>query len=261
MKLYKITISGADEHTDVKELVAFIEQYYHYKGINIELGIQVSPTKASFDSDRYRWLMKLHEQALGFCYVHLALHINPGWVEQVCAGSIPLELIEFMNLFSHHYDGGVILERIQLNFLIGREEAPDMDRLHRVIEYYNNLRFIIPYNESNKQFINDFFLKYYGYERYNCFDLLYDESHGEGKSPQQWQPAVYPLIPQGYSGGLSPDNIGQALDSIVANNKPDTKMWVDAEGKLKGDDGHLSLEKADAFMRKIQEWHQKNTQS
>ena len=77
MKLYKITISGADEHTDVKELVAFIEQYYHYKGINIELGIQVSPTKASFDSDRYRWLMKLHEQALGFCYVHLALHINP----------------------------------------------------------------------------------------------------------------------------------------------------------------------------------------
>ena len=260
MDLKCVTISGANEHTDIKELVTLVERYYHYEGIKIELGIQVSPTKAFFDSDRYKWLMKLHKQARGYCYVYLALHINPGWVEQVCAGSIPLELIEFMNLFGYYHDGGVILERIQLNFLIGREEAPDMDKLRRVISLYHKFKFILPYNEPNKQFIDDFYFRYFGKD--GCyFDLLYDESHGEGQSAKQWRPQVYSDVVQGYSGGLSPDNIGQALDSIVANNKPDTKMWVDAEGKLKGDDGHLSLEKADAFMRKIQEWHQKNTQS
>ena len=254
MKLYKITISGANEHTDIKELTKLIakgENRFH-----TELGIQISPTKASYDSERYKWLMELHRYAACdcHCFIETALHVNPGWVEQVCAGLMPVEMIKFMEL--RGYDGGIRVRRIQLNFLIGREPAPDMRKLHWVIEHYDRFSFILPYNEANRNFIQEF------YRRYGkCFHLLYDESHGEGKSPQQWQPAVYPLIPQGYSGGLSPDNIGQALDSIVANNKPDTKMWVDAEGKLKGDDGHLSLAKADAFMRKIQEWSQKNTQS
>lgn len=201
--------------------------------------------------------MELHKRAVNYGYVYIALHINPGWVEQVCAGSIPLELIEFMNLFGYHHDGGVILERIQLNFLIGREETPDMDKLHRVIEHYNHyngLRFILPYNEPNQKFIDDFFHNHW---IHNC-DLLFDESHGEGKSPKQWQPAVYD-VPQGYSGGLSPDNIVQALDSIFAVNEPDTRIWVDAEGKLKGDDGHLSIEKADAFVKKILQWSAQNS--
>lgn len=250
MKLKCITISGANEHTDIKELVTLVERYYHYEGINIELGIQVSPTKASFDSDRYKWLMKLHEQALGFCYVHLALHINPGWVEQVCAGFIPLELIEFMNLFGYHHDGGVILERIQLNFLIGREEAPDMEKLRRVIGHYHyhKFKFILPYNEPNKQFIDDFYFRYFGKD--GCyFDLLYDESHGEGQSVKQWRPQVYSDVVQGYSGGLSPENISSELTKIALLNVGDTPVWIDAEGKLKGDDGHLSLQKADAFIQ------------
>lgn len=248
MNLKCITISGANEHTDIKELVALVERYYHYEGIKIELGIQVSPTKASFDSARYQWLMRLHEQARGFCYVYLALHINPGWVEQVCAGSIPLELIEFMNLFGYYHDGGVILERIQLNFLIGREEAPDMDRLRRVISLYHKFKFILPYNEPNKQFIDDFYFRCFG--KHNCyFNLLYDESHGEGKLAKQWRPRVYSDVMQGYSGGLSPENISSELTKIALLNVGDTSVWIDAEGKLKGDDGHLSLQKADAFIQ------------
>ncbi len=245
----KITISGANEHTDIKGLIALIRKYYHSSGIEIELGIQVSPTKAFYGSERYQWLMELHKQAFytNHTPIRVSLHVNPGWVEQICAGIFPLELINLIGFYGN--GGGLDVERIQLNFLIGREQAPDMDKLYWVINSFNSRRFIFTYNDANRDFIHEF------YKRYRiCFDLLYDESHGEGKPAQQWQPAVFSNIPQGYSGGLSPDNIEQALDSIFAVNEPDAKIGVDAEGQLKGDDGHLSLNKADAFVANILRW-------
>ena len=247
MNLKCITISGANEHTDIKELIALIWCYFT-KGIKIELGIQVSPTKAFYGSDRYQWLMELNQRASSdyHCRIPVALHVNPGWVEQICAGFIPLEIIKFMELSCLH--GGVAVNRIQLNFLIGREEAPDMDKLRRVIGHYHKFRFIIPYNESNKQFIDGFYFRYFG--KGDCyFDLLYDESHGEGLAAKQWRPQVYSDVVQGYSGGLSPENISSELTKIALLNPGNTPVWVDAEGNLKGDDGHLSLEKAEAFIQ------------
>ena len=255
MKLHKITISGANEHTDIKELIALTGRYYQTSGLDIELGVQMSPTKAFYNSDRYQWLMELHQQAFdaNHARIDVALHVNPGWVEQVCVGVFPLEIIKFMGFCGR---GGIYVQRIQLNFLIGREEAPDMEKLYWVIREFGSHQFILTYNEANRNFIQEF------YRRYGkCFHLLVDESHGKDKTPEKWQPVVFPGVFQAYSGGLSPDNIEQALDNIAGINTPDIWIGIDAEGKLKGDDGHLSLAKADAFMQKVQEWYQKNTQS
>ncbi len=249
MEIPKITISGANEHTDIKGLIALIRKYYHSSGIEIELGIQVSPNKASYNSDRYQWLMELHKQAFytNHTPIRVSLHVNPCWVEQICAGIFPLELINLIGFYGN--GGGLDVERIQLNFLIGREQAPDMDKLYLVINSFNSRRFILTYNEANRDFIRKY------YQRYgNCFDLLVDESHGEGKTPEKWEPVIFPDVFQSYSGGLSPDNIETALDSIFAVNEPDAMIGVDAEGKLKGDDGHLSLDKADAFVANILRW-------
>ena len=257
----KITISGANEHTDIEKLVALVERYYHYKGIKIELGIQVSPTKASFDSDRCQWLMELHKRALGYCYVYLSLHINPGWVEQVCAGSIPLELIHFMNLFGYHHNGGVILERIQLNFLIGREQAPDMNKLRRMIEHYHyhGVYSILTCNEENKQFIDEFYSKYFA--RGNCyFDLLFNKSDYELQNIEQSKPQCYPDVVKGYSGDFCEENIAEELSKIAQFNSDNKWVWIDTHG-LKDTENNLDLKKADAFMQKVQEWYQKNTQS
>jgi len=254
MEIPKITISGANEHTDIKGLIALIRKYYHSSGIEIELGIQVSPDKASYNSDRYQWLMELHKQAFytNHTPIRVSLHVNPGWVEQICAGIFPLELINLIGFYGN--GGGLDVERIQLNFLIGREQAPDMDKLYWVINSFNSRRFIFTYNDANRDFIHQFYKKYG-----RCFDLLVDSSHGEGKTPEKWEPPVFFDVFQGYSGGLSPDNIEQALDSIAGINAPDVWFGIDAEGKLKGDDGHLSLANADEFVKKIQQWTMRNS--
>jgi len=243
MKLEKITISGANEHTDIKELSDLLYRYP-----KAEIGIQVSDKKASYDSKRYEWFFALHNYVLRLKQnINVALHINPGWVEKVCEGYMPIELLKMMTL--KNSDGSLFVKRLQLNFLIGREPAPDMDKLYWVINSFNSRRFIFTYNDANRNFIRKY------YQRYgNCFDLLVDSSHGEGKTPEKWEPVIFPDVFQSYSGGLSPDNIEQALDSIAAVNRTDIGIGIDAEGKLKGDDGHLSLEKAEAYLEKASRW-------
>lgn len=244
MKLEKITISGANEHTDIKDLMDLLLRYPE-----TELGIQVSPMKADYKSKRYLWIGNLYDYARTMRQsLNIALHVNPGWVEQVCAGNLPLEILRFMAIKNH--DGSTMVRRIQLNFLIGREPAPDMDKLNWIICKLNNYRFILTYNDANRNFIRKY------YQRYgNCFDLLVDESHGEGKTPEKWEPVIFPDVFQSYSGGLSPDNIGQALDSIAAVNRTDIGIGIDAEGNLKGDDGHLSLKKAEAYLQEASNWN------
>ena len=237
MNLQCVTISGANEHTEIKDLADLL-----YKYPKAELGIQVSSAKADYKSKRFEWIINLHSFIFTVAQsINVALHVNPGWVEQVCAGYFPLEMLKLLSL--KNYDGGNMVKRIQLNFKIGREAAPDMEKLHWVISKLYHYRFILSYNEANKEFIDTFYFKYG-----KCFDLLFDESHGEGKPPQQWRPTVYSDIVQGYSGGLSPDNISSEITKIALLNVGDTPTWVDAEGKLKGDDGHLSLDKAEAFL-------------
>ena len=234
------TISGANEHTEIKDLMDLL-----YKYPRIELGIQMSPTKASYNCKRFEWLEMLHDYAATMRQnINVALHTNPGWVEQICAGYIPLEVLKLITL--KNPDGGNMVKRLQLNFLIGREPTPNIDTLHWVISKLYHYRFIFSYNEANKEFIENFYFRYG-----HCFDLIYDESHGEGKPPQQWKPAVYSDVIQGYSGGLSPDNVHAEVTKIALLNPGNSPTWIDAEGKLKGDDGHLSLEKAEAFIQGI----------
>ena len=56
MKLEHITISGANEHTEIRDLVDLLYRYP-----KAELGIQISPKKAGYSSERYRWFDMLHD--------------------------------------------------------------------------------------------------------------------------------------------------------------------------------------------------------
>ena len=244
MDLKCVTISGANEHTDIKELTDLLYQYPQ-----AEIGIQVSDKKAAYDSKRYEWFFLLYDYVKTLKQnINVALHINPGWVEKVCEGYIPAELFKMMML--KNPDGGLFVKRLQLNFKIGRDQIDlDCARLRWVTKHFYHHRFILSYNEANKEFIDQFYFTYGP-----CFDLLYDESHGEGKPPQQWQPAAYSDVVQGYSGGLSPENISSELTKIALLNVGNTPTWVDAEGNLKGADGHLSLEKAEAYLKEASRW-------
>jgi hypothetical protein len=69
---------------------------------------------------------------------------------------------------------------------------------------------------------------------------LFDASHGAGVSPNAWPAARYRdaedrLLYHGYAGGLGPENIADELGKIAAA-AGDARVWIDMETRVRTDD-------------------------
>ena len=241
MRLSTIVLSGANEHTDAQAIISLCKNCSYLA----ELGIQVSGEKAYYSSGRYWWLQLLCHLATPD--INIALHLNKDWVEDFCAGKIPPELETFLAL--SHPDGSPKIKRIQLNFKIGREKKPDLYTLLSTMKRYARHDFILSYNDSNQDFIRQ--IRESGFK---IGALLYDSSFGEGIAPSKRPAPVFNDVYQGYAGGLSPDNVVVELEKIDTVVPPGKSFFIDAEGKLKGEDGHLSLEKCKIFLTRAYAW-------
>ena len=241
MRLSTIVLSGANEHTDAQAIISLCKNCSYLA----ELGIQVSGEKAYYSSGRYWWLQLLCHLATPD--INIALHLNKDWVEDFCAGKIPPELETFLAL--SHPDGSPKIKRIQLNFKIGREKKPDLYTLLSTMKRYARHDFILSYNDSNQGFIRQ--IRESGFK---IGALLYDSSFGEGIAPSKRPAPVFNDVYQGYAGGLSLDNVVAELEKIDTVVPPGKSFFIDAEGKLKGEDGHLSLEKCKIFLTRAYAW-------
>lgn len=241
MRLSTIVLSGANEHTDAQAIISLCKNCSYLA----ELGIQVSGEKAYYSSGRYWWLQLLCHLATPD--INIALHLNKDWVEDFCAGKIPPELETFLAL--SHPDGSPKIKRIQLNFKIGREKKPGLYTLLSTMKRYARHDFILSYNDSNQDFIRQ--IRKSGFK---IGALLYDSSFGEGIAPSKRPAPVFNDVYQGYAGGLSPDNVVAELEKIDTVVPPGKSFFIDAEGKLKGEDGHLSLEKCKIFLTRAYAW-------
>lgn len=235
-----VTCSGANEFTNIEGMVALSNKFP-----TLEWGIQVSGKKCSAGTDRFIWIRSLqsylqtHDQK-----IQLALHINADWVNGFTTERVSPELHMFLRMRNH--DGSPLFQRVQLNFKIGRDKKPNESLLiQRIKQYGQHRRFIFSYNDENSEFIHGLYKK-----GLRDFDVLYDSSHGEGIEAEEWQnPAFYDEnILQGYAGGLSPENAIAEITKIRRKLTYNGKFYVDAEGKLKGNEGHLSLEKCRQFV-------------
>ena len=237
MKLKFITFSGANEFTDVDVLHRLCVSGL---GNKVEAGIQVSGKKASFGSARYWWLQMLYQNfKCETC--NFALHLNQDWAENFCDGAPSAELSEFLGWKNSRQEP--FFGRVQLNFRIGREKTPDVDCLLASMRKYPDVRFIFSYNADNAGFIHKI------YNTGVKFDCLYDNSHGEGIEADHYAPPVFDNVLQGYSGGISPENVVSVLNKISQSVSADREIFIDAEGKLKGHDGHFSIEKCRAYIK------------
>ena len=244
-RLICITCSGANEHVDVEKLLRLGQKYPM-----VEFGIQVTAKKCSKDSPRYLWIQVLH-QNIGLRYFpHLALHLNTDWVDGFIAGQIAPELDELLRLENFYRDP--LFERVQLNFKIGRNVDPVTGTLlSHIKEYGDGRRFVFSCNESNVAYLHSLYK--FGLRN---FDVLYDSSFGEGVKAEKYaEPAFFDEnIRQGYAGGLSPDNIAEELAKIGSVVPYNRGFFIDAEGKLKGDEGFLSLEKCETYIQNALAW-------
>lgn len=243
MRLRTITCSGANEHTDIEELVELMQRYPE-----MEVGIQVSGKKASLGSERYWWLMRLRRVLNERWTITstVALHLNQDWVEAFCAGTVPPEVTDWLHM---KVGDSPFISRVQLNFKIGREAMSNAMVLAETIKRYPNQRFILSYNEANAEFINEL------HDKYQLkFDCLFDSSFGEGIAPDKRPKPAFDDVFQGYAGGLSPENVVSELKALAAIMPEDREIFIDAEGKLKGEDKHFSVEKCWQFIENAGHW-------
>lgn len=246
MNLQFVTVSGANEHTDIPKLVELLDDYPL-----AEIGVQVSDEKCAYGSPRFAWIKNLvdYVNSSGLL-INAALHVNLKWVEALSQGIVVPELADL--LAYRDINGDFFFKRIQFNFKIGREATkPDKQKLSELIHSFKGRTAILSYNESNADLIKQL------YRDGLIFDCLYDGSFGKGIVPKQRQAPVFCDIVQGYAGGISPDNVAfvlSTLQNLWCQSPTTTGIYIDAQGKLEDDNEHLDLAKARRYVENACNW-------
>lgn len=225
MNLKYITCSDPREFNDIHEIVCLGKI-----SPRVEIAVQAHPSKMSPGMPRNEWFREL----LQFIKrdrvnINLAVHVNREWCDEICRkGIIPAELKEFFNMSHNEY--WPLIKRWQLNVPLETVENADINALSTLFRLHRSKDFIVQYNTNTYEMVNKL------YKTSASFSLLYDASGGRGISPTEWCPPVFMAVPQGYSGGLSPENVDSNLtqiSNVVKWTPRCNECWIDAEGKLK----------------------------
>ncbi len=243
MNLRYITCSDIREHVKPHVAIDFLRQ-----NPNAEFAIQAHPTKMSYGMPRNVWFNELVMDARNFSRpINLAVHVNVDWCDMLCRGQIPNELKDW--LIATRPNGAPVIARWQINIVGAKTSHFDAKKIAQLINHYSNHEFIFQYTNNENARMKE--LDKMGAK----FSVLYDASGGNGISPSCWYAPVFENHPNGYSGGLSPENVYENLNQIsrVAGNRND--IWIDAEGKLKDPDTkQFDLVRARRFIDNTNRW-------
>jgi hypothetical protein len=216
----------------------------------VEIAVQAHPSKMSYGMPRNQWFRELLSYIISDKYnINLAVHINREWCDEICRkGSFPKDLLDFVDpRLNDTVTKKPPIKRWQLNMPKDAADNINVHALKRIFDLCPDKEFIIQYNNNTKNAVNQL------YNSGARFSVLYDASGGQGILPTSWSAPVYKSVPQGYSGGLSPENVSTNLDKIsyvVADNRP---IWIDAEGKLKIDD-KFNIVRARQYIENAENW-------
>ncbi len=223
MNLRYITVSDPREYNAYCDIMRILKS-----APNAEVAIQAHASKMSFGMPRREWFDGL----LRFVrtldrHVNLAVHVNLDWANDFCCGKLAPELVDWFFLTRH--DGAPVIGRWQINISGSKTPLFQTNKIAQLLQNNQPREFIFQYTAP----------QYQRMQRLNKtgapFSVLYDASGGAGQSPRAWRAPLFENHPMGYSGGLSPDNVTDALEKI-SRVAPATDVWIDAEGKLKDPD-------------------------
>ena len=243
MKLFCTTVTGADENTDINEMIRLAKEYR-----SLEFGILISESRAG--SPRYpskEWVIEAgSEFAARFLQPRFAYHICGSISRDFVAG-----ILDF-NKWDKFMPPLQFIRRMQINVNIGRTEwhpketAGLIQTMRRMYDDLDEIQVIVQYNHSN-------YLMWYDLFKFGIAPhILYDASGGRGKEAKKLDGPIAGFM-TGYSGGLGPDNIKEALkqiDQVVGNGV----TWVDSETKLRTDD-NMDLDKVSLFADACAPYH------
>jgi len=259
MKIFTVTLTGADESVDPKDLL-YISDKFPW----VEWGILLSSKKSG--SPRYpaaNWVSELSmickdrdRQAEGV--------IRPKFAAHLCGDTMR----SFMRgITFEHYDSGAwimphgldlsgfnrLFGRAQANFNASREGFTD-DHLQCMLEgWYETMdgALISQHNPANSEVWKPLQRIDQSYGSIRSHHILHDASGGRGLSPQSWERPIAGAL-NGYAGGIGPDNVIDtlhALEPIVGQGY----IWIDMEGKLRSRDDAFDLEAAEKMLKDIEQ--------
>lgn len=232
--LNKVTVTGADDSTDISKMIE-IQQKYPFvewgillsKKYSLKNGVNRFPSK--------EWLNKLMNSA---GKLNLSGHICGAWVEETLLGNFP----EFGQVHGNFTDN---FARFQLN-THAEPHKVDSDKLPHVLNSRREKAQSIIFQLDG---VNDIMCPMWKRNHRNISGL-FDLSHGAGILPSKW-PHPLPGAYCGYAGGLSPDNVVHQMGKIieVCKDRKDDVIWIDAETHLRSDgDRVFDLDKVVAFL-------------
>ncbi len=217
--LLRVTITGADNSTDIAELVDLAAQYPF-----LELGILVS--KRQEGSPRFPgrdWIAKFCEAATLHKF-NVSTHLCGRWVRELLLGEL------------HWYEVPDVIDvsnRLQIN--THAETLPNRSA------FADNLRGTATVTEAIFQW--DGINNHLTHAARGCginASALFDKSGGAGILPASW-----PLPERdfwcGYAGGLGPDNV---VDQVLRIDAISSHLgyWIDMERKVRTvDDSALDM--------------------
>lgn len=229
----------------------------------VEIAVQMHPGKVSPDTERYKWICQLVEKLKNlepnrsfFPQPCFAIHVNNDWCDDICNGTVPDALKTLFDSV-HTKRKNHIVGRIQLNMPQKTAENFNAQKLKPVINAYNDKDFIVQYKPTTINAVEQL------HKTGARFSLLFDESGGTGRDAGAWRAPVYPNVhAQGYSGGMSPENVADNLTKISRVAGAHTiwdahSIWIDAEGKLKTDDKFNPM-RAKQYIQNALTWEQKH---
>ncbi len=248
MILLYATCSGINEYTSIPSLVKLMGMYQFG-----EIAVQVSEKQSSGGNERIEWVRNLAAYIKSRdISINAALHVGHKWVEELCRGNVVPELKQFLDI--RDIFNTPLFKRVQLDFKMGRDNiSPDCVENLLAAQQKIGLRFILPYNKENEQIVKMLHLKGL------YFDCLHDESPRSGKALEKWSPPVFSNVMQGYSGGISPSNVYDALGRImmtVEKSSFNGCIYIDAQKGLEEANGRISLDKCHKYLRNAKAWYE-----
>lgn len=210
MKLETVTISGADDGVDRKELDALAEEFPF-----VEWGILLSRSRVG--TPRYPSVENISRLASESPPGRIAFHLCGEPARQTMAGQGPEPhgAVRFqLNGFTELALGGK--DRTPLASWIARCE----DELCPVILQVGNLKAL----EVAARFA----------EPFDLVSALYDESGGRGEASLRWPDMPEdPELHVGYAGGLTPDNVEWYIRKLETMKPLDALTWIDMESGVR----------------------------
>jgi len=221
--LDRVTITGADDLTNVQELASLNEEFPF-----VEWGILVS--LSSEGSPRFphrRWIQRLLSELP--LTARLSLHVCGRWTREILRGYWPPDL---------PWATRRSFERVQLNTHALPHEFDAQGFLGLAKRALLDCQVIVQMDgaEEARSILRT--MVHMGVDA----APLFDTSGGAGTVPVEWPRPLEGIAYHGYAGGLGPDTLSKELGRIAAA-AGDARVWIDMERQVRTKDEVLDMER------------------